>query len=188
MKEYALIVLSLFPYYAFADDKFALVEDVSVYGDEENLEDSKNFAINDGKRIALQKVVEQISGGKYFNLSAEYFDETIDSYSIKNETFIGNTYKAQIDYRVNVSAISSLLGSKNIDDLKPKNVEKNRLIAVNSVNTAKEYVRICEIMKQYSFHAYPYSFSSNKIKYQYSDQLYSILKESGADVYYETIY
>jgi len=43
-------------------------------------------------------------------------------------------------------------------------------------------------MKQYSFHAYPYSFSSNKIKYQYSDQLYGILKESGADVYYETIY
>ena len=185
----ALILISLISLNVFADDKFALVEDVAVFGEEENLDDSKNFAINEGKRIAIQKAIEQISSGKYFNISADYFDEAIDSFSIKTETFVGNSYKAKVDYRVNISAVSNLLGMKSADRLKPiTNEYQGRLIAVNSANISREYVKLCEVLKQYSLSAIPYSFSSNKIKYKYSEQLNNILKESGADIYYETIH
>ena len=187
--KYALILISLIPLNILADDKFALVEDVGVFGEEESLEDSKNVAINEGKRIAIQKAIEQISGGKYFNISADYFDETIDSFSIKSETFVGNVYKAKVDYRVNISAVSNLLGIKSIEQLQPiTNEYQGRLIAVNSSNISREYVKLCEILKQYSLSVIPYSFSSNKIKYKYSEQLNNILKESGADIYYETIH
>lgn len=113
MKFLKIVFLSLliWEFCCYGLDEF-LTSEVSVEKEGANLDESKNLAIGEGKRIALENYLKE-SGKEIQNLSSSLVDECIDSYTIKSEKFIGNIYQADISYTIDQNALSNFLNHKS---------------------------------------------------------------------------
>lgn len=183
----ALIVVSCcFIAQSMCDDEYVLVEGVEVSGDDEHLDESKEHAIQIGKRIALDKVLEKLN--KRLDLTKQQVEDCIDSYSIKSENFIKNTYHAKVNYRIDMASLERYFKKRNGYVKKMLLPEPGRSIIVNTDDVLKIYKRVSNICRQYSMRVYPLLFSNRCIVYPYSEQLNGLLMESHINVKYTTAY
>lgn len=107
----AFLCLLASKFYCYGFEDFVISE-VSVEKESANLDESKNLAIEEGKKIALENCLKE-TNKEIQNLSASLIDECIDSYTIKSEKFIGNIYQADISYTIDQNALNNFLNRKS---------------------------------------------------------------------------
>ena len=123
-----LIIFILTLFKIFFSTTFLYAENFDI----QNIEISKKFNMNfkktdvidDGFKIAFQKLIVDITKSKDQNkldkLSLLNIKTIIDNFSIKEEKFIDNIYYVNLDVAFNKKKVFSLLEKKNIFPSLPK--------------------------------------------------------------------
>lgn len=192
MKFLKTVFLSLLigEFYCYGLEEF-LTSEVSVEKEGANLDESKNLAIAEGKKIALESYLKE-SGNEIRNLSASLIDECIDSYTIKSEKFIGNIYQADISYNIDQNVLNNFLNRKSNRNSKAaysngenwQYVNENpfamgkKLIVIPTDNP-KNMLKFLEARLGFQVFNSLYSISSNFVKIRNSQGIVEHLKARG---------
>ena len=170
---FTILILCISIANATAQDTYVSVE-IPVYSENENPETAKNTALELGKNAAFQAVVDQICNGtrSCVNKTFKELPECIDGYSIKNEVIGSKSYRANVTYRINLTALATALKNKKVTSEVVENHAK--LIVIDSNDISNVHSQLKSREKQIIH--FPYSFTRTSVKYRYSRYLDELLK------------
>lgn len=159
------------------------VDDIVENVTEENLEKSKLKAIENGKEKALTYLLRIVDPDTSYTKQA---NNCIDSYEIKSEKFVENTYEANLVYNVDINKLKNRQylrtstqknNQEQFNDFKKIGVN-SRIVVVN-IDKAKNGLNAFLDKAEYSgLDPVLYSISHNEIKLYETDELVKFLKES----------
>ena len=165
-------------------ERIISVDDIVENVTEENLEKSKLKAIENGKEKAISYLLQLVDPSSQY---AKQANNCIDSYEIKFERFIDNTYEAHLVFNVDINKLKNKsYYTKSVipnDEMKFDKLKKiigadGRIIAVNVNNTKTELNTFLDELDHNGIDHMLYSVSHNKIRLYETDEILKFLQES----------
>ncbi len=165
-------------------ERIISVDDIVENVTEENLEKSKLKAIENGKEKAISYLLQLVDPNSQY---AKQANNCIDSYEIKFERFIDNTYEAHLVYNVDINKLKNKsYYTKSVisnDEMKFDKLKKiigtdGGIIVVNVNNTKTALNTFLDKLDHNGIDHMLYSISHNEIKLYETDEILKFLQES----------
>ncbi len=165
-------------------ERIISVDDIVENVTEENLEKSKLRAIENGKEKAISYLLQLVDPSSQY---AKQANNCIDSYEIKFERFINNTYEAHLIYNVDINKLKNKSyytkptianNEMKFDKFKKIIGTDGGIIVVYVDNTKAALNTFLDKLDHNGIDHMLYSISHNEIKLYETDEILKFLQES----------